>query len=186
MTGFVYKWTNLVNGKWYIGSHKGTIDDGYKHSSEVLKAAEAKYGQENFVREILFTGDYDNDEIRLVEGKYLSEAGAATNPESYNRTNMIGTNCYSEETNRKRTESLRNRVYTEDMCRANARVGNTNGAGNKGKTHSEETKEVMSIKKLGNTNARGNKSRPWSAKRRAAYEAKYDVASKRIVQNSLS
>lgn len=29
--GFVYKWINLINGKWYIGSHNGTVDDGYRH-----------------------------------------------------------------------------------------------------------------------------------------------------------
>lgn len=27
--GFVYKWTNKENGKFYIGSHYGKVDDGY-------------------------------------------------------------------------------------------------------------------------------------------------------------
>jgi hypothetical protein len=27
---FVYKWTEKSTGKWYIGYHTGTIDDGYR------------------------------------------------------------------------------------------------------------------------------------------------------------
>ena len=30
---FVYKWTNLTNGKYYIGYHKGELNDGYISSS---------------------------------------------------------------------------------------------------------------------------------------------------------
>ena len=30
---FIYKWTNLVNNRKYIGSHKGKIGDGYKDTS---------------------------------------------------------------------------------------------------------------------------------------------------------
>ena len=79
MTGFVYKWTNKINGKWYIGSRKGTIDDGYRHSSQIMRAAEEKYGLEAFTREILFVGDYENDKMKDVEATYLQENNAATN-----------------------------------------------------------------------------------------------------------
>jgi len=53
MIGFIYKWTNLINGKMYIGSHKGTIDDGYIGSGKYFNHALNKYGIENFTREIL-------------------------------------------------------------------------------------------------------------------------------------
>lgn len=170
MNGFVYKWTNTVNGRWYIGSHKGTIDDGYRHSSKVLEAAEYKYGQDKFVREVLYAGDYDADNIRLVEGEYLSKYGAAKNPESYNQTNIIGTDCHSDEANRKRSETLTGRKLSEEHCRNLARFGNTNGAANKGSKRSTETKKKMSLKKLGNTYGQANKGKAWSPARRAAYE----------------
>jgi len=32
---FVYLWRNSETKKFYLGSHKGTIDDGYTHSSQV-------------------------------------------------------------------------------------------------------------------------------------------------------
>lgn len=182
MTGFVYKWTNIINGRWYIGSHKGTIDDGYRHTSKVVAMAEQKHGIENFVREILYIGDYDADNIRLIEGKLLSKNNAARNKQSYNLTNIIGTNCHTEEANASRKEKLTGRILTAEQCRKNARKGNTNGKGNKGKTHSKETKAIMSLKGLGNTNGKSNKGKPWSAKKRASYEARYKITAE-IVQD---
>jgi hypothetical protein len=54
----VYKTTNLVNGKFYIGVHKQDfflpiIFDGYLGSGLMLKRAIKKYGEENFIRETL-------------------------------------------------------------------------------------------------------------------------------------
>jgi len=51
----VYKTTNLVDNKFYIGVHKTkNLNDGYLGSGEYLQNAIRKYGTKNFKRETLF------------------------------------------------------------------------------------------------------------------------------------
>ena len=46
----IYKITNTINGKIYIGKHKcDDLDDGYFGSGKRLWIAINKYGLENFV-----------------------------------------------------------------------------------------------------------------------------------------
>lgn len=52
--GYIYKTTNLVNGKIYVGKRQMPhFDDSYYGSGTVFKAALKKYGKANFKREIL-------------------------------------------------------------------------------------------------------------------------------------
>ena len=51
--GFIYKTTNLINGKIYIGQHIGKVFDSYLGSGSYFLNAVKKYGKENFKREIL-------------------------------------------------------------------------------------------------------------------------------------
>src|SRR6056300_1253974 len=61
---YVYKITNTVNNKVYIGKCESGIDS-YKGSGLLLKRAYEKYGEENFVKEIL--------EDNIVDKSYLSD-----------------------------------------------------------------------------------------------------------------
>lgn len=50
----IYKTTNLVNGKFYIGKHQtNNLNDGYVGSGKLLKRAIKKHGSNNFKTEII-------------------------------------------------------------------------------------------------------------------------------------
>lgn len=52
--GYIYKTTNLINNKIYIGKRvKSKFDIYYKGSGKILKLAFKKYGLENFICEVL-------------------------------------------------------------------------------------------------------------------------------------
>lgn len=51
---FLYKTTNLLNNKFYVGIHStNKLNDGYLGSGKRLKHSVNKYGRENFKMEIL-------------------------------------------------------------------------------------------------------------------------------------
>lgn len=58
-TGFVYIWLDKKYSRYYIGSHKGTIDDGYIGSNTYLKNAYTTRPLD-FKRRILFFCSSDN------------------------------------------------------------------------------------------------------------------------------
>ena len=54
MYGYIYKTTNLITGKIYVGQHKASaFDSAYYGSGFILKQALLKYGKENFSCEVL-------------------------------------------------------------------------------------------------------------------------------------
>ena len=51
---FIYKTTNLLSGKYYIGMHStDDLNDGYLGSGTLLRRSLNKYGKENHSIEIL-------------------------------------------------------------------------------------------------------------------------------------
>jgi len=73
MYHFIYKTTNLINGKYYIGRHSTkNLHDGYVGSGKHLLNAVKKYGKENFKVDILEFAN-NTDDLWALEEKYITE-----------------------------------------------------------------------------------------------------------------
>lgn len=70
---YVYKITNTINNKIYIGVHQSeSLNDDYMGSGTLLKRSQQKYGIEHFKKEILFV--YDNkDNMYAKERELVNE-----------------------------------------------------------------------------------------------------------------
>ena len=69
----VYKITNLVNNKIYVGSHiTKDLNDNYMGSGKILLKAIKKYGLENFKKEILYKLN-SKEEMFLKEKEIVNE-----------------------------------------------------------------------------------------------------------------
>jgi len=79
----IYKITNKVNGKMYIGQHTtDDLDDGYMGSGDIMKKALKKYGKEAFAKEWLEFAENAED-LNYLERMYVDEEWLAR-PDVYN------------------------------------------------------------------------------------------------------
>ena len=69
----IYKTTNLINGKIYIGKHQtSNLNDSYLGSGKGIKNAVKKYGRENFRKDILFVFESEK-EMNAKEKELITE-----------------------------------------------------------------------------------------------------------------
>lgn len=105
----VYKTTNLINGKIYVGVHGcNDVEDSYLGSGHLILKAIKKYGKHNFKKEILSVFDNIEDAFRreseIVDLDFVSQAY------TYNLMTGGGVGrTVSEETRRKLSEASRGR-----------------------------------------------------------------------------
>ena len=134
---FIYKTTNLINGKIYIGKRHKDIS-GYLGSGTIFRNAVKKYGRENFIREIL-EDNIDDPDILCEREKYWILFFDSANLEiGYNLT-IGGKGSYgfrhSDETKKRMSENA------PDKSGENHPMF--------GKHQSEEAKEEISKKNKG-------------------------------------
>ena len=74
----IYKITNTINEKYYIGKHKTSdINDGYLGSGVAIRNAVKKYGEEKFRKEILYElsseTEMDDKEAEIVNEEMIND-----------------------------------------------------------------------------------------------------------------
>jgi len=90
MQAYVYKWTHIPSGKWYIGSRTKKnchIDDGYICSSKIVKPL-IEQNPIDWKREILAIGLPES--MRKLETQLLQDFNASQNEMSFNQSNWGG------------------------------------------------------------------------------------------------
>lgn len=168
---YIYRITNLVNGKTYIGQHKFYLNknDYYKGSGKRLILAYKKYGIENFKKEILEVVP-TKFEVNVLERYYiakerervgvencynLADGGDGTDgvvrSEEYRKKMSVSKKNISDETRKKMSESHKGKSpankgiqMSEEQKKKLSEVKKGQTAWNKGKHHSEETKKKLS------------------------------------------
>ncbi len=141
----IYKITNKLNGKVYIGKHQTKNPyDNYMGSGRAIKMAIKQYGKENFDKEVLFIFD-TIQEMDTKEKEIVNEAFISTN-KTYNMGlggeggPMFKSLRHSEETRKKLADIQRGKKHSDETRKkisdANVRRGG----------HSEETKIKLAEK----------------------------------------
>lgn len=153
----IYKTTNLVNGKQYIGKDAKNTPS-YLGSGTFLKKAIQKYGKENFKKEILEVCS-SQEELKEREEYWLNYYDAGNNPDFYNTHNhsyggILG-QVHSEETRNKISESHIGMKYSDEYKKKLSSIR----LGKKLKPHTEETKKKMSESKIGKERSQETKDK---------------------------
>lgn len=147
---FVYKTTNLLNGRFYIGVHKGTVCDSYLGSGIALKRAVKLHGKDNFEREVVLVCESLDDayelEALIVDQDFVARSdvynialggrGSNDHPHS-EETKQRMRKPKSVEHRKAISESKFGRT-TSDKHKVAVSLGKT------GTSHSEQTKAKMS------------------------------------------
>lgn len=113
----LYKTTNTVNGKVYIGIHKtNNLNDGYLGSGLALLESIEKYGKENFKREILeFCKSYE--ELIEIEKIYVDESWVKDKSNYNLKTGGQSSGLLSNESKIKISETLKRRYENGEIDR---------------------------------------------------------------------
>jgi hypothetical protein len=178
MEAFVYCWTDHLTKKLYVGSHKGTTDDGYDFSSKPMREEYNKRPRE-FTRQIIAEGDYKT--MKKLEVMILKAVDAARNPMFYNRHvpgeqfHHIELHC--EETKRKmkvawsleRRAAQAKRLSEQNHSKRNIQLSDKHKQ-NLRKPKSKKARENMKGRSGVYTRTKEcNDAHMWSEKRRAKF-----------------
>jgi len=173
---FIYKTTNLLSGRYYIGMHStDDLDDGYLGSGTYLRRAINKYGKENFKREILEFCDSRIElksreeevvnlrEIAKKECMNLRVGGTGSNTINYGIIPTMKTrkkmskshmgHTTSDETKRKISETLQGQNFTDER-KQNISKGRKGIPSQTGRKFSEESKKKMSKAQKGRVHSK--------------------------------
>lgn len=166
---FLYKTTNLLNGKFYIGVHStDNLNDGYLGSGKILRYSIKKYGIENFKIEKL---EFFEDKEKLYEREKeivndnllknplcmnlgLGGKGGILNELHSKKFHSAGGKKVFQLLSKKHSERLK--IDPEYRKRYSSIMKDSSNPGFSNKTHSSASKEQMRKSHQGKHNGEKN------------------------------
>ncbi len=148
---FIYKTTNILSGRYYIGMHStDNLQDGYLGSGNRLRLAVRKHGKENFKREILEFCE-TREELKKREREVVT-LDEISKEECMNLViggeGGLSTAEHVSKYQKERWKDSDYREKTLNMLKESVKRGHKNGNYKydtfTGKKHSDETKKKMS------------------------------------------
>lgn len=152
-TGVIYKITNLLNGKCYVGQTidlKERLRKHKKNKKSVLGQAIQKYGWENFSYEVL-ESDIPRDMLDEREIFYIAENNCVA-PNGYNLTKGGNSRKVLSDEARKKISIATRAAMTPEVCAFLSAI-------NKGKTLSEEHKAKIGKAGIGRKHTEESKQK---------------------------
>ena len=141
---YIYRITNKINGKTYVGQHKyKKLNDDYMGSGKLIRRAQKKYGMENFEKEILYSRIQYKTTADDVERFAIAKERALGKAE-YNIADGGQGGNLGEEVNKKLSEVHKGKHLSEEHKRRISEYRKGKPSCMKGKHHSEESKQKMS------------------------------------------
>jgi group I intron endonuclease len=178
---YVYRITNTINGKRYIGKHTtDNINDDYKGTGKIIKLALRKHGPENFTKDYLSFHNTDQDAY-IEEANVIIQENALNRPDYYNLFGGVGIGGCSDETRQRMSDARKGKhtykdssgntfhlstndplVLSGDVVSTKlgvlmsqkfkdtiSKVTSGENNGMYGKSHSEDTRKLMSTNRVG-------------------------------------
>ena len=141
----VYKTTNLINGKFYIGQDSKN-DPSYLGSGSLLKKAIKKYGRKNFIKETVETCS-SLEELNDREIYWIKETKSQHLGYNVSDGGFRGSFVWSEEQRKIHSDFMKNKFdsYSDEWIYYQTKDKTGSNGPNFGKKHSDKTKEKISI-----------------------------------------
>jgi group I intron endonuclease len=189
--GIVYKVSNKINDKCYIGQTVRSLELRKKeHLNQnrsfktLFQNALYKHGPESFDWEILFETD-NIDELNEKEIYYIKKYNTLENGYNLTTGGMNGT--YSKESKKKLSKIAKKRIGDKNSFYGKG--SRIKGENNHffGKKHSEETKEKLRQKRLGKKHSEETKrkiSKESRGEKNGFYGKKHSEETKRKIRES--
>jgi len=139
---YIYKITNLINNKIYIGLSTKSVEESTKYygSGILIKEAIQKYGKENFTKEIIENHIENFDTLKVREIYWIEYFKSYASYDNYNLTlggdGSLGLSP-TKFTKNKISKTLKGYIHSKETKEKMSNSG-------KGRQFSEETKDKLS------------------------------------------